>query len=717
MRTISNFLLRLALLAMTTSTAPASTVENLKLQYPFTHKVDQVDDYHGTRVADPYRWLEDTDSPETAQWVKAQNTVTQSYLSTLPDRAHILERLTDLWDYPKYGQPVKRGGRYFFSKNDGLQNQAVWYVQETLESEARVLLDPNALSADGTTSVSTLGISHDGSLLAYGLAHAGSDWQEFRIRNVETGEDFPEVLQWIKFSGVSWTRDNRGFFYSRFPEPDAQTAFRGTNLNHAIYYHVAGTPQAEDRLVYERPDEPEWRMGARVADDGAYAIISISKTGSKNRVYYIDLKEPLQPEIGGPVVQLIDEFESSYGFIGHDGSVLYFETDYQAPLSRVIAIDLEHPERENWKTIIPEGQDNLQDVSLVGDQFIATYLHDAHSVVRFFDLQGQQIKELPLPGLGTVSGLSGRRDATELFYSFTSYIYPPSIYRYDVTTGESSLFRRPEVKFSPEEYESNQVWYPSKDGTPIPMFITHRKGLKLDGTNPVYLTGYGGFRIPRLPAFSTASILWLENGGVLATPCLRGGGEFGEEWYAAGTQARKQNVFDDFIAAAEYLIREKYTSPAKLAIAGGSNGGLLVGAMVNQRPELFAAAVPAVGVMDMLRFHKFTIGSAWIHDYGCSDDPEQFKALYAYSPIHNLKPGTHYPAVLVTTGDHDDRVVPGHSFKYAATLQAAQSGDAPVLIRIETDAGHGAGKPTQKILEEQADVWAFIAARLDVRLR
>jgi prolyl oligopeptidase len=682
------------------------------LKYPATRQVDQVDDYHGVKVKDPYRWLEDSNSPETAQWVAAENAVTFDYLKQLPQREKLLARLTELWDYPKYSAPFKQGGRYFYFKNDGLQNQAVLYEQPALDAAPRVLLDPNALSADGTVALSAWDVSEDGKLLAYGLSRAGSDWKEFHVRDIATGQDRDDLIKWAKFSGLSWTNDNRGFFYSRFPEPDAKAALQQANRNQTIYYHVLGTPQEQDRLVYERPDEPEWMMGAGVTEEGDYAVISISKTGPRNRVYYIDLKDPQHPEVGGPVVKLIDNFEASYSFIGHDGTTFYFETDKDAPRGRVIAIDITNPAPENWRTVIPEGPDTMQGVSLIGNQFIVRYLHDAYSQIRFYDIDGKWLKDLQLPGLGTVSGLWGKRTDTELFYIFTSFVDPATIFRYDVRTGQSTVFRKSEVKFDPTPYETRQVFYTSKDGTRVPMFITYRKGIKLDGSNPTFLTGYGGFNISMTPSFAVSNVVWLENGGILALPNLRGGGEFGETWHRAGTREHKQNVFDDFIAAAEYLIHAGYTSPRKLAIGGGSNGGLLIGAVVNQRPDLFAVAVPAVGVMDMLRFHKFTIGSAWAYDYGTSDDPEQFKALYAYSPLHNIKPHTHYPATLITTGDHDDRVVPGHSFKYAATLQAAQDGPAPVLIRIETKVGHGAGKPTAMVIEESADRWAFIMHNL-----
>jgi len=672
-----------------------------------------VDEYHGVKVPDPYRWLEDTDAPETRKWIEQENDITFSYLHGLPQRDWLQKRITQLWDYPKYGLPSKEGDRYFFTKNSGLQNQSVLYVQPTHAGEPRVLLDPNALSADGTVALSGLDVTDDGKWMAYGISRAGSDWQELRVKNVDDGsERDADVIKWCKFSGPSWTKDGKGFFYSRFPEPDEKSALLKANRNHKIYYHIAGQPQEKDRLVYERPDEPEWMMQADVSEDGRYAVITLEKTGRQNRLFYIDLKDPQRPAVDGPVVKLIDAFEAEYAFVGNDGPVFYLRTDLDAPRSRVLAVDVTKPDKANWKTLVPQAEDTLDEVLLSKNQFFASYLHDAHALVRVFDLAGKHVKDLELPGLGTISGPRGKREDDELFYAFTSFLVPTTIYRYDVKTGQSGVFRKPEMNFDPAPYESKQVWYTSKDGTRVPMFITHRKGLKLDGTNPTYLTGYGGFRIPMTPSFSVTILPWLEAGGVLAVPNLRGGGEYGETWHVAGTKQQKQNVFDDFIAAGEFLVREKYTSPTKLAIGGGSNGGLLVGAVLNQRPDLFAVALPAVGVMDMLRYHTFTIGSAWAFDYGTSDDPNLFKALYAYSPLHNIKPGTKYPATLVTTADHDDRVVPGHSFKYAATLQAAQAGDAPVLIRIDTKAGHGGGKPTAKIIEEQADKWAFVMQQM-----
>lgn len=671
------------------------------LKYPETQKVNQIDIYHGVEVADPYRWLEDPDSAETKAWVEAQNQVTFNYLSQIPQREEIKHRLTQVWDYEKYGIPFKRGDRYFYYKNDGLQNQNVLYVLNSLDDEPRVLIDPNLLSADGTVSLSGVAISKDGNLMAYALSYSGSDWKEWHVRNIATGEDLPDHIKWSKFSGASWTHDHQGFFYSRYDEPNPETKHEDVNYYHKLFYHKIGTDQSQDILVYHRPDQKEWGFSGVVSEDGRYLIISVwLGTDPKNLLFYKDLTVP-----NGEVVELISEFKAQYSFIDNDGSVFWIETDLDAPRGRVIAIDIT---QGNQTEIIPEQAETLQGVSVVNHQFVAAYLKDAHSQIKIFNLDGSWVRDVVLPGLGSAGGFEGDRADTETFYSFTSFTTPTTIYRYNMLTGESSVFRQPQVDFNPADYESKQVFYHSKDGTRIPMFITHKKGIELNGNNPTYLYGYGGFNISLTPSFSVSQLVWMEYGGILAIPNLRGGGEYGEEWHQAGTKLNKQNVFDDFIAAAEWLIANKYTCREKLAIGGGSNGGLLVAACLTQRPDLFAAVLPAVGVLDMLRFHKFTIGWAWCSDYGSPENPEEFKALYAYSPLHNLKPGTHYPATLITTADHDDRVVPAHSFKFAAALQAAQAGEAPILIRIETKAGHGADKPTTKIIEEVADKWAFL---------
>jgi prolyl oligopeptidase len=675
-----------------------------------------VDIYHGQAVPDPYRWLEDLDSEQTRAWIEAQNHLAFNYLQQIPARQRIRERLTQLWNYEKYSQPFKEGGRYFYFKNDGLQNQSVLYTQESLEGQARVLLDPNTFSEDGTVALSGIAISrardsgaeHAGRYLAYGLSRSGSDWQEWKVRDIETGEDLPDHLRWVKFSGASWTLDGQGFFYSRYDEPAPGSEYESANYFQKLYYHRLGTPQSEDVLVYHRPDQKEWGFAGGVTEDGNYLIISVWRgTDPKNLIFYKDLRDPQSP-----VVELIREFEAEYSFVGNDGSRFWLLTDCQAPRRRLVAIDLEQPDQV--QEVIPEAEETLQGVSLINNQFVAFYLKDAHTQIKTFALDGTYLGEIPLPGLGSASGFGGKRYDTETFYTFTSFTTPPTIYRYDFTSGTSTLFRQPQVDFDPQAYEVQQVFYTSKDGTRIPMFLVHRRGLARTGDHPTLLYGYGGFGISLTPSFSVGLVAWLEMGGVYAQPNLRGGGEYGEEWHQAGTKLNKQKVFDDFIAAAEWLIAHGYTNPSQLAISGGSNGGLLVGACMTQRPDLFAAALPAVGVMDMLRFPKFTIGWAWISEYGSPENPEEFKALYAYSPLHNLKPGTAYPATLITTADHDDRVVPAHSFKFAAALQAAQGGSQPILIRIDTKAGHGAGKPTSKLIEEAADRWAFLVQVLGI---
>ena len=701
------------LTGMFTSAAPIGAQT---LQYPAARKSDVVDDYHGTRVPDPYRWLEDPDSPESRAWIEAENRLTAAYLAEIPARGTIRERLTKVWNYPKYGAPFRKARRYFFFKNDGLQNQSVLYKQASLTADPETLLDPNLLSEDGTVALSTLAVSDDGRLLAYGTSASGSDWEEFRVRDVAEGRDRSDHLKWIKFSGASWTNDGAGFFYSRYPEP-VDKALTEVNRFQRLYYHRLGTDQAQDVLVYERPDQPDWGMNAEVTDDGRYAVLQVwLGTDRRNRVYYLDLKEAKRPKVTGEVVRLLDDFDASYAFVGNDGPVFYFLTDLDAPRKRVIAIDTRHPERARWREIIPQAPDVLDGVQIIHDTFVANYMHDASSRLRLFARDGRFVKDLPLPTLGSIGAISGERKDDEMFYAFTSFLYPTTIFRYAFKSGVTSVFKAPAIDFDPSGYETKQVFYISKDGTRVPMFITHKKGLRLDGSNPTYLYGYGGFNISLTPSFSVAMLVWLELGGVYAVPNLRGGGEYGEEWHQAGMHDKKQNVFDDFIAAAEYLIAQGYTSPAKLAIAGGSNGGLLVGAAMTQRPELFGAALPAVGVMDMLRFHKFTIGWAWVTDYGSADSAAQFPYLYKYSPLHNVRAGTRYPATLVTTADHDDRVVPGHSFKFTATLQAAQAGPQPVLIEIETKAGHGAGKPTSKLIEEQADRFAFLVRNLGIEV-
>ncbi len=685
-----------------------------RFAYPGAPPGDVVEHYHGTAVPDPYRWLEDPDTPASRRWIEAQNRLTETYLAAIPEREAIRERLTRLWNYPKFGTPFRKGGRYFYLKNAGLENQAVLYTQAALTDPPTVLLDPNLLAEDGTVALSTLAVSDDGRFLAYGTTRSGSDWEEFHVREVATARDRPDHLRWIKFSGASWTKDNAGFFYSRYPEP-GDKAFTDVNRFQRVYYHRLGSEQAADVLVYERPDQPDWGMHAEVTDDGRYAVLHVwLGTDRRNRVYYMDLGDPSAPRVGGDVVPLLDDFDAAYGLVGNDGPVWYFLTDLDAPRKRLIAIDIAHSERARWRELVPQGADVLESVRLVHDTFVANVMRDAASRLRLYARDGTLLGELELPALGTVSAMSGERRDDELFYAFTSFLYPATIFRYDFATAQTSVFQAPAIDFDPSGYETRQVFYRSRDGTRVPMFLTQRRGLRRDGSTPTLLYGYGGFNVSLTPSFSIAMCVWLELGGAYAVPNLRGGGEYGEEWHQAGMYERKQNVFDDFIAAAEYLIAQGYTSPTKLAIAGGSNGGLLVGAAMTQRPELFGAALPAVGVLDMLRFHRFTIGWAWVTEYGSADDAAQFPCLYAYSPLHNLRPGTAYPATFITTADHDDRVVPAHSFKFAAALQAAQAGPEPVLIQIETKAGHGAGKPTAKLIEEQVDRLAFLVRTLGV---
>lgn len=685
---------------------PTFAADSAPLKYPVTRQENVSDDYHGTRIADPYRWLEDDNSKETKAWVKAQNEVTFGYLKTLPRRDEIKARLTKLWNFERIGRPFEKGGRWFFTRNSGLQNQSVLYTTPSLDAEPSVLLDPNKMSKDGTVSLAGYEPSEDGKLLAYSTSTGGSDWNEIRVRDIAAGKDLKDHLRWVKFSGTSWLKDGSGFFYSRYDEPKKGAALTEKNEFQKLYFHKLGTAQSADTLIYERPDHPDWGFGGSVTDDGHYLIIQVWKgTEPKNRVYFKDLTAA-----DGKVIELLNDADAKYDFIDNDGSVFLFLTDLEAPRRRVIGIGVTKPARENWREIVPQSKDILDEAGTVGGQMICEYLQDAKSAVRCFDLKGKHIRDLALPGIGTAGGFGGERKDTETFYSFTSFTEPGAIYRLDLASGVSSVWRKPKVEFDASAYETKQVFFNSKDGTRVPMFIVHKKDIKLDGNNPTLLYGYGGFEISLTPGFSLSRAVWLEMGGVFAMPNLRGGGEYGSEWHEAGIKLKKQNVFDDFIAAAEWLIAQHYTSPAKLAIQGGSNGGLLVGACMTQRPDLYAAALPAVGVMDMLRFHRFTIGWGWKSDYGSSENADEFKALRAYSPLHNLKPGTRYPATMVTTADHDDRVVPAHSFKFAATLQQCQAKDGPpTLIRIETSAGHGAGTALNKVIDETSDEWAFLA--------
>lgn len=686
-----------------------ATYAQNKLTYPASKRVEQVDNYHGTRVSDPFRWLESNSDPATPQWIAAQNSLTDSYLGQISQREAIKNRLTELWNYERFSSPFKVGNRYFYSKNDGLQNQSVLYIADSIDDAGRVFFDPNKLTADGTAALGGSSFTDDGKLWAYAIARSGSDRTEWRVMDVATGEHLADKLEPNRQGGVSWLKDNSGFFYSRFPSAEKGSELKSESFFQKIYFHKLGTPQSEDFVVYERPDNKEYFVGGQVSEDGNWLVISVGKgTERMNMVYF----KNLSMEKTG-IMPLVEDLKNSYSFIGNDGSVFYFRTDKDAVRGKVVSVDVLKP-KPMWNDVIPESRDTLNGVQFINNQFVLNYMKDAYSKIKIHETNGKFVRDVELPGIGSAGGFGGKREDTETFYSFSSYNAPPTIYRYDMRTGESKLFRKAGVKFDFANLEVKQVFYTSKDGTRVPMFLTYKKGIKLNGKNPTLLYGYGGFNIPQTPGFSVARLPWLEMGGVYAVACIRGGSEYGKDWWANGAKLKKQNVFDDFIAAAEYLIDNKYTSSKKLAIQGGSNGGLLVGAVLNQRPDLFGAALPAVGVMDMVRFPKFTIGWAWTSDYGSPDNPAEFKALYAYSPLHNIKPGTKYPATLVTTSDHDDRVFPAHSFKYAAALQAAQAGPAPILIRIETKAGHGAGKPTTKQIQEQADIYGFLVQNLKI---
>lgn len=696
-------------LAMTIGSLSA---QDPPLSYPDSKPGRTVETLHGVEVPDPYRWLEDLNSDQTADWVKAQSSLTDAYLEAIPGRKALEAHLTKLWNVERFGVPFFEGGRYFFSKNDGLQNQSVLYSTKSLDTAPAILLDPNTLSSDGTVALSSYEVSPDGRYLAYSTSASGSDWVEWRIREISSGKDLPDHLKWSKFSGASWAKNSKGFYYGRFPAPKDGEEMMAQNIHKKIFFHEIGKPQNEDRLVYERPEHPKQGLYAWVTEDGKYLLIQVSQgTDTKNGLFYKDLSQP-----DSKVIELLPDFDASYDFITNLGSKFIIRTDLDAPKQKVIAIDLNTPGRKQWKTIIPESRETLRSVSHVGGLFIANYLKDARTEIRRFKTDGTSLPPVKLPGLGTASGFGGKPDQNETFYYFTSFTSPGAVYRYDIASNTSTLFKAPKTQFDPDDYESRQIFATSKDGTRVPMFIVHKKGLKLDGSNPTLLYAYGGFNISLRPSYSPATIAWMDLGGIYVMANLRGGGEYGEEWHEAGMKLKKQNVFDDFIACAEHLVSKKYTSSKKLSIAGGSNGGLLVGACMVQRPELYGACLPAVGVMDMLRFHKFTIGWAWQAEYGKPDDPTDFKNLLKYSPYHNLK-SANYPATMVITSDHDDRVVPSHSYKFAAALQSAQNGPAPTLIRIESKAGHGAGTPTSKRIEAIVDKYSFLAKSLGFEIK
>jgi len=682
--------------------------QDFELDYPKTRRSDFSEEIHGRKVADPYRWLEEIDSEETKGWLKKQEGLTERFLEGIPHREEIKKRLEELWDYDEYGIPLKRGGKYFYTKKEGLQDQPILYWTDSLTKEGKPLLDPNKLSEEGTLALTGYVPSGDGKFVAYGLSEAGSDWRTWRIRKVQSGEDLEEEIKWTKFTGLGWLPGNRGFFYSRYDSPAEGEHYKAKNQRQKLFLHKLGHPQSEDELIYERPQKKEWGFEPSVTDDGRYLIISVWRgTERENGIFYKDLKGD------GEVVELLDQFDASYEFIGHERGKFYLKTDLRAPRGRVIAIDLSRPGRSYWEEVIPQAEEPLESVSLVGERFFSIYLDHAKHRVDLLDKEGEEIKRLKLPGMGTVTGFSGLKSDREAFYSFSSFKIPPRIYRYDLREGESSLIRSPEIPVDAEDFQTAQVFYSSKDGEEIPLYICNKKDLDLNSPVPTYLYGYGGFNISLTPSFSLPRLVWMERGGIYAQANLRGGGEYGKKWHEEGRRLNKQNVFDDFIAAAEWLIEEGFTSSSKLAISGRSNGGLLVGASLTQRPDLFGACVAVVGVLDMLRFHKFTIGWGWVSDYGSPDDPETFEYLLSYSPYHNVERGEEYPPTLVITGDHDDRVFPAHSFKFAAKLQRAQGGSNPVLLKVERDAGHGVGKPTSKLIEEESDILAFMIDQLE----
>lgn len=709
MNKVNNFfsVLALATLFYSCSNEPAEPA----LIYPETRQDSVSDTYFGTVVSDPYRWLEDDRSAETEAWVKAQNQVTHGYLNKIPFRTKIEQRLTEIWNYERYSAPRKEGDNFFFYKNDGLQNQSVLYIQKGLDAEPEVFLDPNTFSEDGTVSLAGFSVSGNSKYMAYATAASGSDWKIIKVMDIESKKLLNDSINWTKFSSMSWYKN--GFFYSRFPEPKPGQEYSAVNEHNKVYYHKLGDKQSADKLIYEDPEHPLRYNSVYTTEDESFLVMTNSQGTGGNTLSVKKLTDAMD----NPWVNLVSDFENEQYIVDNLGENLLVFTNIGAPNNRLVKVDPKNPEKENWVDIISESNDKvLSSATLAAGHLFASYMVDASDKAFVFDYDGNLKHELSLPTIGSISGFSGKKDDPEIFYSFTSYTYPTSVFRYEVESNTSTIHFMPKVAFSPDDFETSQVRYKSKDGTEIPMFLVHKKGLKKDGKNPVYLYGYGGFNISLTPYFSASKIVWLENGGVLALPSLRGGGEFGESWHKAGMLLNKQNVFDDFISAAEWLIAEKFTSSEKIAIAGGSNGGLLVGACMTQRPDLFAVALPAVGVMDMLRFHKFTVGFGWVDEYGSSDDSIHFNNLLGFSPLHNLKPETEYPATLVTTADHDDRVVPAHSFKFAAMLQACHKGSNPVLIRIATKAGHGAGKPVSMIIKEEADIWAFVCKNLGVKV-
>jgi prolyl oligopeptidase len=703
-----------ALAATTPTLAAQQPWQSGRIAYPNTRTVEQVDDYHGTRIADPYRWLEALDAPETKEWIGAQNAVTSAYLEKLPGREAIRRRITELWNYPKVTVPFREGGRIWYRRNSGLQRQSPVFSRASLAGEGTLVIDPNQLSPDGSVALQQYSPSPDGKLLAFGLAEGGADWQTVHVRDLATGKLLADTVRWMRFSGIAWTKDGKGFFYSRFPEPPKGKTLEAALGTHALYYHRVGTPQSEDRLIVERKDLEGWFVFGSVTDDGRYLFVYLSPGATaNNRLHVVDLGDPMKPNVAAPVTPVVERDGNEFAALGTVGATLYLRTDLDAPNRRIVAVDLRDRDIAKWRTVVPEGRSTIEDAALAGGKIVLQHLVDVQSRLTVYALDGKEERTIPLPGVGSVAGIGARSDTPEMFFGFTSPLYPTTVFSYDVRTGRSAPFEAPSSPFDGSGYETRQFFAVSKDGTRVPYFVTARKGLALDGANPTMVYGYGGFQASMIPTYRPDVPAWLELGGVWVTASMRGGSEYGEEWHRTGMLGKKQNVFDDFIAVAEDLVRRRYTSPSKLAMMGGSNGGLLVGAVANQRPDLFAVALPAVGVMDMLRYDRFTGGAAWAVEYGASSDSAAFRWLRAYSPLHNIEPGTCYPATLVTTADHDDRVVPSHSFKYAAALQKAQGCDRPVLIRVEVAGSHGY-RPTDKRIAELADQWSFTAANLGV---
>ncbi|UYQ91321.1 prolyl oligopeptidase family serine peptidase [Chitinophaga horti] len=687
-----------------------AAAQQSKISYPLTKKVDTTDEYHGRKVADPYRWLENDHADDTKAWVIEQNKVTRNYLDKIPFRDKIKARIEEMMDYPKYGAPFREGKYYYFYKNDGLQNQAVLYRQQGTDGTPEVFIDPNKLSDKGTVALGALRFSKDSRYAAYLIAKAGSDWQEAFVMDVESKKVLEDHLDWIKFSGISWKGD--GFYYSRYDKPDEKSRLSGKNEYHKVYYHKLGTKQEQDELIYVDKEHPLRNAGVGLTEDERFLVLSTTEGTSGAQLAVRDLTDASQTDFK----VLVKGFAFDPSVVDNVGDKLLVLTNEDAPNFKLVAIDPKNPDKANWQTIIPEKPEVLGSVGTGGGKLFASYLKDASTKIYQYDVTGKLEQEIQLPGLGTASGFGGKKEDAQFFYTYTSFVAPATIYKYDITSGKSDVYKRPEAKFDATQYETKQVFFTSKDGSRVPIFLSYKKGLKQDGNTPVLLYGYGGFNIPMTPGFSVTNLFFMEQGGIYAVVNLRGGSEYGESWHKAGMKDKKQNVFDDFIGAAEYLIREKYTNPGKIAIRGGSNGGLLVGACMTQRPDLFKVALPAVGVLDMLRYQKFTIGWAWVVEYGSSEKADEFPYLYKYSPLHNLRKGVNYPATLITTGDHDDRVVPAHSFKFAAALQEAAAGPNPALIRIETQAGHGAGKPTSKVIDEAADIWAFTMYNLGMKM-